>query len=157
MRRRTFLLLKPRKLKFNKPFKRFIENNAKLPQQSSAGFLKHGKLGLKCLSACHLRFHQIEAMRRFLVKYCPKKGKTKLYFNTIVFNSPLTKKSLGVRMGKGKGKLDLFVHNVVRGQILFELSSFTLWHIPYIFPYVFERLPIRLVLIKDKFKLNNIL
>lgn len=124
MRRRTFLLLRPRKLKFNKPFKKFIENNAKLPQKSTAGFLKHGRLGLKCLSACHLRFHQIEAMRKFLAQYCPKHGNIKLYFNTIVFDSPLTKKSSGIRMGKGKGKINEFVHNVVRGQILFEISNF---------------------------------
>lgn len=124
MRRRTFLLLRPRKLKFNKPFKRFIENNEKLSNGSNAGYLKHGNLGLKSLSCCHLRFHQIEAVRRFLTKYCHKDSGIKLYFNTIVFNSPLTKKSMGVRMGKGKGKLNTFVHNVIRGQILFELSNF---------------------------------
>ncbi|EDO37579.1 predicted protein, partial [Nematostella vectensis] len=36
---------------------------------------------------------------------------------------PMTKKALGSRMGKGKGKMDHYVANVKAGKILFEYSS----------------------------------
>lgn len=120
-KRASFFLERPRALRYTRSFKKYIKNKA-VPHRSVAGHLKLGALGFKSLGAYRLRVNQIEAVRKFVVKYYKKK-KIKIIFN-IVFDNPLTKKGLGVRMGKGKGKLDSFLCNIRSGCVFLELDGF---------------------------------
>ena len=62
--------------------------------------------------------NQIEAARLTLVRTIGRKG-TKIKIQVFP-HIPVTKKPLGVRMGKGKGNVDHFVAFVRAGKMLFE-------------------------------------
>ncbi|KXJ23275.1 50S ribosomal protein L16 [Exaiptasia diaphana] len=72
-----------------------------------------------------------------------RKAKTK-QVNMIKAQIPVSKKALGSRMGKGKGKVDHYVANVKSGKLLFEYScdSETLAHEA--FRQASNRLPIKI-------------
>ena len=57
---------------------------------------------------------------------------------------PMTKKPLGSRMGKGKGKIDHYVANVKAGKILFEFECDSEPNALEAFKQVTHRLPMRL-------------
>ena len=61
---------------------------------------------------------QIEAARLTLVRTIGRKGST-IRINVFP-HIPVTKKSIGTRMGKGKGNVDHFVAFVKAGKMLFE-------------------------------------
>lgn len=85
-------------------------------------FPKKGLFGLKALSSSRLRSSHLEAIRRFVQKRIKKRIKDKL--RVCVFpDLPITKKSSGVRMGKGKGAIEFWVTPVYSGRVLFELGS----------------------------------
>lgn len=75
---------------------------------------------LKSLGSGRLTFKQIEAGRRTIRRTVSKRGRLVIRPFTGV---SITKRSLGVRMGKGKGSHDRWVCPVRRGQILYELSG----------------------------------
>lgn len=75
--------------------------------------------GLKIMETCRLQEYQFNALH-FNTKRIRKRAKgVKLKGATISFNIPLTKKSTGVRMGKGKGKIKHWCGNFIKGSILF--------------------------------------
>lgn len=75
---------------------------------------------LKSLASGRLTFKQVEAGRRTIRRTVAKRGR--LVIKPFTYAS-LTKRSLGVRMGKGKGSHDRWVCPVRCGQILYELSG----------------------------------
>jgi ribosomal protein L16 len=66
-------------------------------------YLKKGQIALRSLENVKLTYNQIEACRKSIRRILNKKGVIILRVNT---NVSLTKKSLGSRMGKGKGTHD---------------------------------------------------
>ena len=70
--------------------------------------LNYGQVGLKLLQPLRLTSRHIFRFKLFLKKGSKRVDKTyrKLWFN-IFPTLPLTKKVLGSRMGKGKGKLSI--------------------------------------------------
>lgn len=82
--------------------------------------LKFGNIGLKSLSFKRLTSRHILTLKQSLKKILKKKGKFKIY---VFPHNPITNKSIGVRMGKGKGNVKHWVFNVKPGFILFEISS----------------------------------
>jgi len=112
-------LLFPNKLKYKKYQKqkrRFkgIENSYFFP--------KRGFFGLKSILSRRIRSNHIEAVRRYIQRRIKKKMREKLQV-CIFSDLPVTKKSSGVRMGKGKGAIDYWCSPVFVGRILFELGS----------------------------------
>lgn len=101
--------------KYNKSSlkRRSFNNNISLSS------LLYGTIGIKILENCKLQYYQFESLRKFFLPYT--KGFTKIWFRGD-FRTPLTKKSIGTRMGKGKGKLDHWVSNYKRGQIFLEFE-----------------------------------
>jgi large subunit ribosomal protein L16 len=85
--------------------------------------LKAGSLGIKALSCGRLTSKQIESVRQCISKIIKKQGRVK----TNVFpDTPISKKPIEVRMGKGKGAVDHWVFKVRPGFILYEIeTSFT--------------------------------
>lgn len=65
-------------------------------------FLSLGSFGLQSLAAGKLNFKQIEACRRTIRRGLKKKGFVLIKMFT---GTPVTKKPLASRMGKGKGSI----------------------------------------------------
>jgi large subunit ribosomal protein L16 len=103
-----------------------VFNNRKICRKSRLKNFKYssklnfGKFGLKALEAGSLNFKQIESARKVLSKKTERQSKI---WVKISFNYALTKKSLGTRMGKGKGKITFFYAKIKKGCIIFEISG----------------------------------
>ena len=82
--------------------------------------LKNGNIGLKCLQSGQISSEVLESLRRSVNKRIKKIGKMIIYLQA---NKPLTKKSIGLRMGKGSGSIDSWVGVVKKGKILIELKN----------------------------------
>jgi large subunit ribosomal protein L16 len=97
------LLLQPRHFKHKKVHKqRQITYSKLLPQ------LSIGSCGLLILQPIQLSSKHLSKFKLFLKRAVRKSGKTKRFFWFKAFpHLPLTRKAVGSRMGKGKGKLDL--------------------------------------------------
>lgn len=121
VKRVNFFLDRPRVLKYPRSFKKSIKNKV-VSHRSVSSFLRIGALGFKSLSPYRLRVKQLESVRKLMFRVL-KKRKVNIMFG-VAFNNPLTKKGLGVRMGKGKGKLDSFVCNINAGRIFLEVDGF---------------------------------
>lgn len=63
---------------------------------------------------------QIESFKQTLNKVVKKVGRVTLY---IFPHTPITKKPVEVRMGKGKGNVDQFVCKIKEGTVLCEIES----------------------------------
>ena len=78
---------------------------------------------LKSLGAGRLTFKQIEAGRRTIRRTVSKRGR--LVIRTFTCTS-ITKRSMGIRMGKGKGGHHHWVCPIRSGQIVYEISGVAL-------------------------------
>jgi large subunit ribosomal protein L16 len=103
-----------------------IFNNCKIFRKSKLKNFKHnskldfGKFGLKALESGSLNFKQTESARKVISKKTERQSKI---WVKISFNYLLTKKPLGTRMGKGKGKTTFFYAKIKKGSIIFEISG----------------------------------
>ena len=79
-----------------------------------------GEYGLMAKEGAWITSNQIEAARVAMTRYMKRGGKV---FINIFPHMPLTKKSIGTRMGKGKGAVETWVAVVKEGKILFEISG----------------------------------
>lgn len=82
--------------------------------------LKHGNYGLKAIKSGVINSIQLEACRRSITRKMKKKGK--LYI-CVFPDRPVTCKSIGARMGNGKGSLSFWTFFVKKGHIIFELKN----------------------------------
>ena len=109
----------PKKSKFKKQqkgkFCNRINSSSVIPNQ-----LHFGSIGLKALSFSSLTSKQLETLRQSINKLLKKTGR-------IVINAfpstPVSKKPIEVRMGKGKGNVDHWVFKVKPGFILCEIVT----------------------------------
>jgi len=83
-------------------------------------FVKLGSFGIKALQPGKLNFKQIEACRKSLRRDMKKKGKI---FLRVFTRHSITKKSVGVRMGTGKGNHSSWICIVKKGQIICEIAG----------------------------------
>ena len=79
-----------------------------------------GEYGLMAKDGAWITANQIEAARVAMTRYMKRGGKV---FINIFPHMPLTKKSIGTRMGKGKGAVEAWVAVDKEGKILFEVSG----------------------------------
>lgn len=82
--------------------------------------IKNDSYALKSLSTGRITDFQIEAARKSIKRAIKKKGE--LFIRIKPYHN-LTKKSAGVRMGKGKGKVDSTVYPIKPGKIILELKD----------------------------------
>lgn len=82
--------------------------------------LKFGLLGLKALESGTVNKQHIKIFKQSIIKKTNKKIKIWTRINHYLFT---TKKSLGIRMGKGKGKIESLIYKITNGSIIFELSG----------------------------------
>ena len=109
------MLLQPRKTKYKKSFKGRIYG-----LETKANQLIFGSVGLKSLEIGRITSKQIEATRRVISRKLKRLGKVDI---RIFPYTPISRKPIEVRMGKGKGAVDFWVAKVKPGQILFEIQG----------------------------------
>lgn len=108
-------ILMPKKVKHRKWHRgvsRGIENRA-----TEVNF---GSFGLKCLDTKWLTARQLEAARRYIIRYMKKGGKL---WVRVFPDKPITFKGAEVGMGGGKGGVDHYVYPVRPGRIIFEIDG----------------------------------
>ena len=93
------------------PYEGHAKGNTKVTQ---------GQYGLMAKEGAWITANQIEAARVAMTRYMKRGGKVCI---NIFPHMPLTKKSIGTRMGKGKGAVEAWVAVVKEGKILFEVSG----------------------------------
>jgi large subunit ribosomal protein L16 len=108
-------MLQPKKTKFRKAHKGRIHGQA-----TSGASLAFGEYGLKATEPERVTARQIEAARRALTRHMKRAGRVWI---RVFPDVPVTKKPLEVRMGSGKGAIELWVARVKPGRILFELDG----------------------------------
>ena len=79
-----------------------------------------GSYGLKSLGTKWITARQIEAGRRYIIRYLKKGGKLWI---RIFPDKPVTFKGAEIGMGKGKGAVDHYVYPIKPGRIIFELDG----------------------------------
>ncbi len=108
-------MLSPKRTKFRKQFKGRIHGEAK------GGFdLNFGEYGLKAVEPERVTARQIEAARRAMTRHMKRQGRVWI---RIFPDVPVTKKPTEVRMGKGKGSVELWAAKVKPGRIMFEIDG----------------------------------
>ena len=93
------------------PYEGHAKGNTKVTQ---------GEYGLMAKEGAWITANQIEAARVAMTRYMKRGGK--VWIN-IFPHMPLTKKSIGTRMGKGKGAVEAWVAVVKEGKVLFEIAG----------------------------------
>src|SRR5262245_3101928 len=108
-------MLQPIRTKFRKQHKGRIHGHA-----TSAVDLHYGQFGLKALEPEGGPARQIEAARRALTRHMKRSGQVWI---RVYPDVPVTKKPLEVRMGSGKGSVELWVTRIKPGRIIFEIDG----------------------------------
>ena len=106
----------PKSLKFKKNHK--VKKSFLNIKEQKRFFFKEGLFALKAIEAGKLNFKQIEACRKSLRRDMKKQGGINI--RVFTYHS-ITKKSVGIRMGKGKGNHFMWICPVRRGQIICEI------------------------------------
>lgn len=108
-------MLQPKRTKFRKQFKGRIHGAAK-----GGTTLNFGEVGLKAVEPERLTARQIEAARRAIARHTKRAGRL---WTRVFPDVPVTKKPAEVRMGSGKGGIELWVARVKPGRIIFEVGG----------------------------------
>ena len=108
-------MLQPSRTKFRKAHKGRIHGVA-----TSGINLAFGQFGLKAMEPERVTARQIEAARRALTRHMKRAGQVWI---RVYPDVPVSKKPLEVRMGSGKGSVELWVARIKPGRILFEVDG----------------------------------
>ena len=108
-------MLQPKRTKFRKQHK---GRNRGLAQ--SGNKVSFGEYGLKAMERGRITSRQIEAARRAMTRHVRRVGKIWI---RMFPDTPITKKPLEVRMGKGKGNVEYWVCKVQPGKVLYEMEG----------------------------------
>ncbi len=110
-------MLQPKRTKFRKQQKG--KNRGIAWRGSDVSF---GDFALQATAASRISARQIEAGRMAIMRSVKRQGKL---FIRVFPDKPVTKKPLEVRMGSGKGSVELWVALVKPGKVLFEIAGVT--------------------------------
>jgi len=108
-------MLQPKRTKFRKMFK---GRNRGLAQTGNK--VSFGEYGLKSVGRGRVTARQIEAARRAMTRHIKRGGKIWI---RVFPDTPISKKPIEVRMGKGKGNVEYWVAKVVPGTMLYEMEG----------------------------------
>ena len=108
-------MLQPKRTKFRKAFKGRIHGNAKGGTE-----LNFGAFGLKAMEPERITARQIEAARRAITRHIKRTGRLWI---RVFPDVPVSSKPAEVRMGSGKGGIELWVARVKPGRIMFEIDG----------------------------------
>ena len=108
-------------------------------------FSLYGQYGLQSLNFGKLTFKQIEACRRTIRRGLKKLG---FLFIRVFTGTPVTKKPIATRMGKGKGSIAYWISIIKKGQILFEIGGVTFLNAKDILKKCSNQLPFKTKMVK---------
>ena len=108
------MILLPKRVKYNK-----IQKSRVRGVSSKATKLDFGTYGLRVLEAGRISNRQIEASRKAIMGKIKRIGKLWI---RVFPDIPITKKAVGIRMGRGKGSLHMWIARVRKNRIIFELN-----------------------------------
>jgi ribosomal protein L16, bacterial/organelle len=108
-------MLQPKRTKFRKAHKGRIHGTAK-----GGTTLAFGQYALKATEPERVTARQIEAARRAITREMKRQGRVWI---RIFPDVPVSKKPTEVRMGKGKGSVELWAARVKPGRIMFEIDG----------------------------------
>lgn len=118
---------------------RHISLKPKLKEFVNCDYVDSMDYGIYALTTGYIKESAMEAARISVVRY----GKTKQVWK-VAAEAPFTKKPLGTRMGKGKGKVDYWAAKAVAGQVLLEFNCDNETIAKEVFRQVKAKLPVRL-------------
>jgi large subunit ribosomal protein L16 len=107
--------LMPKRTKYRKQQRGRVRGNAK-----GGDYLAFGDYGIQTLDRGELTSAQIEAARVAINRYLSRRGKVWI---RVFPHTPITKKPLETRQGKGKGAVEYWAAKIKPGAILFELAG----------------------------------
>ena len=110
-------MLSPKKVKWRKQHRRNFSGNAKRGSE-----INFGDYALVSMGRSRLTARQLEAGRIAISRSVKRGGKLWI---RVFPDSPITKKPAEVRMGKGKGSVELWVAMVQPGRIIYEINGVT--------------------------------
>ncbi len=110
-------MLQPKKPRYRKQMKLYRHLKIK---ETRGCKLEFGEFGLRAMEAGWVTNRQIEAARQTMVRHIKRGGKVWI---KVYPDKPLTKKPAEVRMGKGKGSVELWVAEVKAGKIMYEITG----------------------------------
>ena len=96
---------------------RFINLQPKLNEFVNCDYKDNMNYGIYALTTGYIKESAIEAARVSIVRKAQTREMTKPECE-----SPFTKKPVGTRMGKGKGKVNYWAAKAIAGQVLFEFN-----------------------------------
>ena len=108
-------MLMPKRAKHRKVHRGRMKGVAK-----KGNTISYGEYGLQALDPAWITSNQIEAARVAMTRYMKRGGKVWI---KIFPDKPVTKKPVGVRMGKGKGNPEYWVAVVKRQRVMFEIGG----------------------------------
>ncbi len=88
--------------------------------ETRATEINFGSFGLKSLDTKWITARQLEASRRYIIRYLKKGGKL---WVRVFPDKPVTFKGSEVGMGGGKGGVDHYVFPIRPGRMIFELDG----------------------------------
>jgi large subunit ribosomal protein L16 len=110
-------MLQPKKPRYRKQMKLYRHLTIK---ETRGCTLEFGEYGLRAMEPGWVTNRQIEAARQTMVRHIKRGGKVWL---KVYPDKPLTKKPAEVRMGKGKGSVEVWVAEVKSGRIMYEITG----------------------------------
>ena len=108
-------MMQPKRTKFRKAHKGRIHGLAKGGTE-----LNFGAFGMKIVEPGRITARQIEAAWRAITRHLKRVGRVWI---RVFPDVPVSKKPAEVRMGKGKGSVELWVARVKPGRIMFEIDG----------------------------------
>ena len=108
-------MLQPKRTKFRKQHKGRNRGLA-----NTGNKVSFGEFGLKAVDRGQITARQIEAARRAMTRHIKRGGKIWI---RIFPDTPVTKKPIEVRMGKGKGNVEYWVSKIQPGKMLYEMEG----------------------------------
>ncbi|HHC72422.1 MAG TPA: 50S ribosomal protein L16 [Thiotrichales bacterium] len=108
-------MLQPKRTKFRK--QQTGKNRGLANRGNKVSF---GEYGLKAVGRGRITARQIEAARRAMTRHIKRGGKIWI---RVFPDTPVTKKPLEVRQGKGKGNVEYWVAKVQPGKVLYEMEG----------------------------------
>ena len=77
-------------------------------------------LGVKALESAKITPKQNESIRRLLVKKFKETSVSTMH--SLIPTWPVSKKAMGIRMGKGKGTVNYWIHRLIAGKISLQIT-----------------------------------
>lgn len=137
-------MLYPNSLKYLKVFKR---SRGFLCHEYKTTGLSFGSYGLKVLESGYITSVQLEACRRVLIRKLRRIGS--LWFRCYPDN-PVTTKSVGVRMGRGKGDFSYWSFKAKPGCIILEIEGLNFVSSKFLLQKLSKKLGLKSVIVYRK-------